>query len=357
VDEGQALLRGILAEPEPDAPRLVYADWLDDNGQPERARIVRLGCEREHLPHDDPRRKEIGAEIEALERPHLASWLGPLAPLGCSRNPHVLHEHFHRGLLYWWWVKAGEFVQKEHQKAVCEWFPKFGVHNVFLSGPTRSAAALAKSPALAWTSELTWRQSKADSKSVAALAASPHLGLLSVLDLEGVSCTDAGLRALAESRGLPSLRELSLRACDEDAAFTTFGLLRILNSDNLPALRALKLADDLPRSFNLFDLLRDQAIGRLTKLKLFSVANFSTTMALANNPAASGLRELHVAYGQIDDAGAHFLVESQHLGGLTVLRMKNMNEGSRRLAPEWEEKLRRRFGDVLDFSYHPQVRD
>jgi hypothetical protein len=267
----------------------------------------------------------------------------------------VLHEHFHRGLLYWWWIKTRAFLQKEHQKKVCEWFPRLGVHWLFLSGPTRSAAALAKSPALAWTSELTWRQSKADSDAVAALAASPHLGLLSVLDLEGVACTDAGLRALAESRGLPSLRELSLRACDEDATYTTHGLLRVLNSDNFPALRALRLADDLPRSFNLLELLRDQALGRLTKLKLFGVANFGTIVALASNPATAGLREVYLDGGQIDDATVHFLVESAHLGGLTLLRMRWMNDRGSRLPPEWEERLRQRFGAALDFSYHPQT--
>jgi uncharacterized protein (TIGR02996 family) len=36
-----ALLRAIIANPDDDTPRLVYADWLDENGQPERAVAIR----------------------------------------------------------------------------------------------------------------------------------------------------------------------------------------------------------------------------------------------------------------------------------------------------------------------------
>ncbi len=44
-----ALLRSILAAPDDDAPRLVYADWLDENGEPERAEFIRVQCELARL--------------------------------------------------------------------------------------------------------------------------------------------------------------------------------------------------------------------------------------------------------------------------------------------------------------------
>ena len=40
--DGLGLLDAILADPADDAPRLVYADWLDENGQAERAEFIRL---------------------------------------------------------------------------------------------------------------------------------------------------------------------------------------------------------------------------------------------------------------------------------------------------------------------------
>jgi uncharacterized protein (TIGR02996 family) len=45
MTDGAALLRAVLADPGDDAPRLVYADWLEENGQPERAEFIRVQCE------------------------------------------------------------------------------------------------------------------------------------------------------------------------------------------------------------------------------------------------------------------------------------------------------------------------
>jgi uncharacterized protein (TIGR02996 family) len=41
----RALLNAILAAPDDDAPRLIYADWLDEHGEAERAEFIRVQCE------------------------------------------------------------------------------------------------------------------------------------------------------------------------------------------------------------------------------------------------------------------------------------------------------------------------
>jgi uncharacterized protein (TIGR02996 family) len=40
-----AFLHDIIENPDDDRPRLVYADWLDDHGQAERAAFIRVQCE------------------------------------------------------------------------------------------------------------------------------------------------------------------------------------------------------------------------------------------------------------------------------------------------------------------------
>src|SRR5829696_7436743 len=45
VTEREALLRAIIENPEDDAPRLVFADWLDEHGEPDRAEFIRLQIE------------------------------------------------------------------------------------------------------------------------------------------------------------------------------------------------------------------------------------------------------------------------------------------------------------------------
>lgn len=55
MTEEAALLAAILTHPEDDTPRLVYADWLDEHEQPERAELIRVQCERAKLPEKDVR--------------------------------------------------------------------------------------------------------------------------------------------------------------------------------------------------------------------------------------------------------------------------------------------------------------
>lgn len=44
MSDGDALLRAILEHPAQDAPRLMYADWLQENGNESRAEFIRAQC-------------------------------------------------------------------------------------------------------------------------------------------------------------------------------------------------------------------------------------------------------------------------------------------------------------------------
>jgi uncharacterized protein (TIGR02996 family) len=71
-----AFLDAIRAERDDDAPRLVYADWLEENGQAERAELIRVQCEqsRTQLPGDQDNR--LGAVATRLIEKHCDEWLG-----------------------------------------------------------------------------------------------------------------------------------------------------------------------------------------------------------------------------------------------------------------------------------------
>jgi uncharacterized protein (TIGR02996 family) len=49
MTDRDALLRAIIESPADDAPRLVYADWLDEHGDPVRAEFIRLQCEQSQI--------------------------------------------------------------------------------------------------------------------------------------------------------------------------------------------------------------------------------------------------------------------------------------------------------------------
>lgn len=45
MTEGDALIRSVLADPADDAPRLIYADWLEERGRAEDAEFIRVQIE------------------------------------------------------------------------------------------------------------------------------------------------------------------------------------------------------------------------------------------------------------------------------------------------------------------------
>jgi uncharacterized protein (TIGR02996 family) len=53
VTDGDALLRAILADPSDETLRLVYADWLDENGEVDRAALVRVQIELDRFASDE----------------------------------------------------------------------------------------------------------------------------------------------------------------------------------------------------------------------------------------------------------------------------------------------------------------
>ncbi len=59
MDAIEPFLRSIFAAPADDLPRLVFADWLDENNQPEWAELIRLGCESATQPDPPARLLEL----------------------------------------------------------------------------------------------------------------------------------------------------------------------------------------------------------------------------------------------------------------------------------------------------------
>src|SRR4051794_28353385 len=70
----EAFLQAILDAPEDDAPRLVYADWLEEHGQPERAAFIRLHIELARLDQDDSRRDEVRRQLGPMLHGQEAAW-------------------------------------------------------------------------------------------------------------------------------------------------------------------------------------------------------------------------------------------------------------------------------------------
>jgi uncharacterized protein (TIGR02996 family) len=78
MNHDEAFLQEIIANPDEDAPRLVYADYLEEHGDPDRADFIRVQCALESLDQDDERRPVLAAREHQLLKQHEIQWVGPL---------------------------------------------------------------------------------------------------------------------------------------------------------------------------------------------------------------------------------------------------------------------------------------
>src|SRR5262249_33243318 len=165
----EGFLQAILDDPEDDARRLVYADWLDENGDPERAELIRVQCELARGVEDGERLVALKTRERALCRANGERWLGPLWSDIITRV-----ERGTACLL----LTLSEFHSKKVQKAAPEWFVRGGVQELSLHGPSRLLSAAAASPLLARLHTLSLVCATVHDENAKQLAASPHVSNL-----------------------------------------------------------------------------------------------------------------------------------------------------------------------------------
>jgi uncharacterized protein (TIGR02996 family) len=74
-----AFLQAILENPDDDAPRLIYADWLEERGDP-RGEFIRIQCQLAALSANHERRSVLERHERELLEHHQDRWLGQLRP-------------------------------------------------------------------------------------------------------------------------------------------------------------------------------------------------------------------------------------------------------------------------------------
>src|SRR5687768_16014249 len=78
TNDGAALFRAVCEKPADDTPRLVYADWLEESGDPDRAEFIRLQCEAWNLCPGYPTETARRVRASVLLRTHGDRWYGEL---------------------------------------------------------------------------------------------------------------------------------------------------------------------------------------------------------------------------------------------------------------------------------------
>jgi uncharacterized protein (TIGR02996 family) len=198
-----AFLQDIIESPGDDTPRLVYADWLEDQGQPDRAAFIRVQIELARLRSGE-RRLELEARERALLKEHEQEW---------ARLPtRVATEWtFERGFLAGLKMPAKGFSRLREVFASCP-----TVQQLHLAGPFKngkpSMQAIASSPHLARLTSLVISEGyyHVGPKEVGILGGSEYVASLTSLSLHNNAIGEGGLSAVAGSPHLSRLTSLSL---------------------------------------------------------------------------------------------------------------------------------------------------
>jgi uncharacterized protein (TIGR02996 family) len=198
MTQEEALLQAILAAPDDDAVRLVYADWLEENGRPQRAELIRLQCELARLPAESPRRQGLQEREQALLKAHAQEWVGPL-----KLKPEEVT--FERGF-----VERVDTDAKLFFESAGALFKSTPLRALKLMAWEEGVEQLAAMPELARLRELDLNENGLGDAAAELLAASPHVAGLERLDLGGNRIEEDGAIALANSPHLANLTELRL---------------------------------------------------------------------------------------------------------------------------------------------------
>lgn len=226
MSDRDALLRAIGEHPEEDTPRLMYADWLEENGDPDRAGFVRAQVELAR-PGLEPgeRYPAVRRNVHYLTN-FVRQWHAEL-----PRIDGIEWGDFNRGLV--------EEVRAATERAVVvhahEVFAVPGVH-VLRLWRLDSGRVLGAVPELERLRSFRLI-SGATAGALGDLFASPHLSRLKVLDLYG-SRIDSSLIADVVDGRFPHLTELRLGM----NAVSDAGALALARSPHLTDLHLLDLS-------------------------------------------------------------------------------------------------------------------
>ncbi len=287
------LLAAIDARPDDDAPRLAHADWLEANGDPDRAGFIRLQVQR---PDDDT---DEGLKACALLDVHGERWLA-----GRPQCPGLRWE-FERGY--------PEVVEYRTLKAFrATWQAVFAhpvrrVEFVCLNG---RADTLAAEPGLRHIRSLVLRFCYRG-KGLLDLLGSANLAQLERLSIRGDGLTAEFVKGLAGLESLPGLAALELRPLRR-IELPADVLEALAFSANLRQLRELRLEYRLGATATV--LWRPGALPALEELELDAKLGPDALVGLEDQRALPCLRSLNLNHNQLGDEGAEFLARAGRAG-------------------------------------------
>jgi uncharacterized protein (TIGR02996 family) len=286
------LLRRIRDAPDEDEPRLVYADWVEERGDPARAELIRVQLALGDLALGDPRGETLRKRLWALLREHRERWeeelpeLPPGLTWGSPRRGFVdsIYAHAAGPLLELQdtLLRAAPLVRLQ---LVC-WPQGASLSGAVLLGPLRELMLL--------RNEFVLPSTGRDDPMLGEVLAWPELARLTQLEIAELELTTQGALALARA-ALPSLRKF-----------------RWIVHHPAPSVQPLVEAPWL---------------GALATLELERLALTGEALRQLCARLGPGLSRLSLRQADLDDEGCAVLARSGVLSGLKLLDLSRNRIG------------------------------
>lgn len=234
-DEQAALLRAIVAHPDDDTPRLVYADWLEEHGDSEQAGFIRDSIKLAGMKKRAKGRTALRERLEELVAARCGNWYGPL---GINFDT-ITIDRYHRGFPYRVTFESSDAVFAAAD-TVFAFVPIRGLE-IQTNGSEFDNESLPRFAAMPGLSRITdlrmYHHSSIAWQAWGQLFRSPHLSGLTRLDIANCGIYEPEAVQLAESAPLANLIDL-------DLSFNSIGVdgaQALLDSPHLTKLKTLWL--------------------------------------------------------------------------------------------------------------------
>lgn len=349
MDEGHALFQTILESPDDDAPRLIYSDWLEEQGQPERAQFIRVQIAAARTPTYSPAYRKLEAKARRL---YQKAW-------GETLRGKVMHCELSRGFIHRVTMYSKRFVMDGDDLFATEPIQEVKFADFSSTRGNVPIDTLATCDHLKRLRAVTFVGSILDGRVLWALFSGQQLNHIEALALENVRF-DQGYPSVLDRGRLPHLRELHVQMWPtQNDGWNEM----LLSASVIPQLKRFTLIDyansreqDIPLAEVPFQQLEKLTIRNATSSRLLRIIADSPQyqqlvdldlsmceisdddlIALCENPQFNKLRRLNLPLNRITGRGVQALLQAEHLRGLYVLNL----DGSHITGKSgWKKKLR-----------------
>ena len=190
-----SFIQAIIDDPHDLSSRLVFADFLEEVGDP-RAELVRLQLELADLPRHHPRRRKLRTRELKLVRQF--GYFGEV--------PSVVHVLGTNG----GFVDAIETTFARFVKLGEEIFEKSPIRKVVLTGKSKRTLRILDSPCISQLSSITFKNNNDDDANLLAIVSSDKWMNLEELHLRGEWVSTRVIDAVAGNKTLSNLTALSI---------------------------------------------------------------------------------------------------------------------------------------------------